>query len=363
MKKIHFKRWQMKKLLIWFIAVVTLGGGYICYATHSLYSDKTAEKRYWNRAMEEVDEELGTNDLSQIYPNATQVYTGTYLESIREINMQGSCFRVITSVWFRWKGDNSLDMIHNFHVYNGSINSLSVVKDEVVDGWHYQRARADITVNKDFRTVRFPMESHQLRYYIEPDHSADRVVLMEDGDNSAINGNISVPGFYVVRNDCAVRAVAYDTSYGEPNAENDVTSEFMSQVELNRTGLGLYAKCFIALFVTSLWVFITMLLCTFHRVDPLSMIPAALFGTVVNIMVGASLMPYSTNVGLLEYVNVWGILTIIAGALTIININRIRSKYNDNNFAMLFGRITSFTLMLIVILGHILMPLSAHLAA
>lgn len=33
MKKLTFKRWQMKKLLLWFIAVVFLGGGYICYAT------------------------------------------------------------------------------------------------------------------------------------------------------------------------------------------------------------------------------------------------------------------------------------------------------------------------------------------
>lgn len=65
----------------------------------------------------------------------------------------------------------------------------------------------------------------------------------------------------------------------------------MTQLEINRSGLGLYAKCFIALFGTSLWVFITMFLCTYHRADPLSMIPAALFGTVSNIMVGTILSP------------------------------------------------------------------------
>ena len=133
-------------------------------------------------------------------------------------------------------------------------------------------------------------------------------------------------------------------------------------MEINRSSLGLYAKCFVALFGTSLWVFITMLLCTYHRVDPLSMIPAALFGTVSNIMVGANMLPDSLEIGLLEYVNAWGILTIIAGALTIININRIRTKYNDNEFAALFGRIMSFTLMFIVVLGHILMPVSAYMA-
>ena len=146
------------------------------------------------------------------------------------------------------------------------------------------------------------------------------------------------------------------------NSDDEITSEFMTQFEINRSGLGLYAKCFIALFGTSLWVFITMFLCTYHRVDPLSMIPAALFGTVSNIMVGANLLPDALEIGLLEYVNAWGIFTIIAGALTIININRIRNKHGDNQFAALFGRVMSFTLMFIVILGHILMPLSAYMA-
>lgn len=46
MNNLKFKRWQMKKLLLWFIAVVFLGGGYICYATHSLYNDKTRTLRH-----------------------------------------------------------------------------------------------------------------------------------------------------------------------------------------------------------------------------------------------------------------------------------------------------------------------------
>ena len=352
MRKTVFQKWQMKKLLLWFLAVVAIGGGYICYATYSLYNDKVAEDYYWQSAMVDSAASYG----------GTEAVTGTYIESIREINMRSSYFRVIASVWFRWQGDSSLDLIHNFHVYNGTVNSMTVVKDEVVGGENYQRARVDITVNKDFWTVRFPLESHQLRFYIEPNYSADTVRLVSDSENSAVNPNLSTPGFYMVRSGNAIHTVKYNTSYGEPDAKNDVTSEFMTQMEINRTGLGLYAKCFIALFGTSLWVFITMFLCTYHRVDPLGMIPAALFGTVSNIMVGANLLPDSLNVGLLEYVNVWGIMTIIAGALTIININRIRSKHNDNQFAALFGRLISFTLMFIVVLGHILMPLSAYLS-
>lgn len=361
MKNIVFQRWQIKKLLFWFLSIIIIGGGYISYATYQLHNDKSAESSYWQNAM--TDPNINDEFVQSVSKDATHVYTGTYMESLKEVNMRSSYYRMVCTVWFRWQGDESLDMAHNFFVYNGTMNKIEYLKDEVVDGWNYQQCRMDVTVYKNFWTKRFPLESHQLRFYIEPTYSVDRVILEQDGENSSINPNLNVPGFELVRSDTSTFTNISNTSYGEPGIEKStINSEFMTQLELNRNGLGLYTKCFIALFGTSLWVFITMFLCTYHRVDPLGMIPAALFGTVSNIMVGANLLPDSLQVGLLEYVNGWGILTIIAGALTIININRIRNKYNDTKFAALFGRIICFTLVAVVILGHILMPLSAYLS-
>ncbi len=359
MKRVVFEKWQIKKLLAWFLGFVIIGGGYICYTTYTLYRDKSAEEYYWQKNM--LDREAEAIGAQQVGAETTRVFTGTYLESVKEVALRSSYYRVVCSIWFRWKGDDDLDMVNNFHIYNGTTNKLEVMEDTMINGWHYQRCRLDVTVNNDFWTVRFPLESHQMRFYIEPNMPAKRVTLEKDGDNSSYNPNIGIPGFYIVRHDTAEFTQVYDTSYGK-NSDDEITSEFMTQLEINRSGLGLYAKCFIALFGTSLWVFITMFLCTYHRVDPLSMIPAALFGTVSNIMVGANLLPDALEIGLLEYVNAWGIFTIIAGALTIININRIRNKHGDNRFAALFGRVMSFTLMFIVILGHILMPLSAYMA-
>ncbi len=358
MKRVIFEKWQIKKLLMWFLMFVIFGGGYICYTTYTLYNDKSGEEYYWQKNLIDSNRETA----KWLGGKATHVYTGTYVESIKELALRNSYYRVVCCVWFRWKGNDDLDMLSNFHVYNGTMNKLDVMEDTTIDGWRYQRCRIDVTINNDFWTVRFPLESYQLRFYIEPNVPSNIVVLEEDEGTSSYNGNMGIPGFYILRHDTAEFTQVYGTSYGKTNKDSEVTSEFMTQMEINRSNLGLYAKCFIALFGTSLWVFITMLLCTYHRVDPLSMIPAALFGTVSNIMVGANLLPDSLEIGLLEYVNAWGILTIIAGALTIININRIRTKYNDHEFAALFGRIMSFTLMFIVVLGHILMPVSAYLA-
>lgn len=361
MEKKTFQKWQVRKLLFWFLAVIIFGGVYLTYTCWDLYNDKASEEYYWQSAMN--DDAQVPEHITQISKNATHVKVGTYVETLKEINMKSSSYRVVTKVWFKWTGDDDLDMINNFHVYNGTVNKLNVMKDEVINGEHYQVATLDVSVFKNFWTKRFPLESHQLRFYIEPDYSIERVVLEGDMENCAVNPNLSIAGYDLLRSDCANYTNVYNTTYGEPGIKEALaTSEFMTQMELNRDSFGAYLKCFIALVGTSLWVFITMILCTFHRVDPLGMIPAALFGTVTNIAVGANLLPDALHTGLLEYVNIWGIFTILVGALTIININRIRNKYNDNRFAVLYGRIITFTVIFMVLLGHILMPMSAYMA-
>lgn len=360
MEKKVFQKWQIKKLVFWILILLIIGGSYLGYTTWTLYQDKAAEEDYWQNAMSEQikDKEY----VAKISRDAIPVTTGSYVESIKQIDMKNSSFRIVAKVWFKWNGDADLDMANNFHVYNGTINSVTIQKDEIKDGKYYQLCSVDVSVFKNFWTKRFPLESHQLRFYIEPNYTIDKVILKADKENCAVNPSLSSAGYELKRYDNAVYTNEYVTSYGEPGIHKaSVTSEFMTQIELNRDSFGLYLKCFIALFGTSLWVFITLFICTFHQVDPLGMIPAALFGTVSNIMVGANLLPDALETGLLEYVNIWGIFTILIGAFAIININRIRNKNKDNKFATLYGRIITFILLFIITLGHILMPVAAYM--
>ncbi|MCP1102711.1 hypothetical protein M2454_002025 [Aequitasia blattaphilus] len=360
MQKVTFQKWQVKKLVTWFVLILIIGGSYLCYSTWQLYNDKAMENTYWNNELTDTPEEQ--ERIEKLSENATKVKVGTYVESLKEINMKSSYFRIVGKVWFSWEGDPDLDMVNNFHVYNGTMNSKVVEKDITEGNMHYQLCKIDVSVFKNFWTKRFPLESHQLRFYIEPSQVIDYVVFVEDEGHSTVNPSFSIAGYNLIRYDHGVHTNEYNTTYGEPGVEKGaITSEFLTQIELNRDSLGTYTKCFIALFGTALWVFITMFLCTYHRVDPLSMIPAALFGAVSNIMVGANLLPDALEIGLLEYVNVWGILTILGGALVVININRIRTRYNDNKFAALFGRIITFELVFIVLLGHVLMPMAAYM--
>ena len=91
------------------------------------------------------------------------------------------------------------------------------------------------------------------------------------------------------------------------------------------------------------------------------MIPAALFGTVANIMVGANLLPDALQAGLIEFVNIWGVMMILMCAIVIININRIRKKYEDREFSQYYGRILFYIILILTLLGNILLPVCAYL--
>ncbi|MEG0565727.1 MAG: hypothetical protein RR590_05845, partial [Hungatella sp.] len=211
-------------------------------------------------------------------------------------------------------------------------------------------------------TRRFPLDSQQLKMYLESSYPVTKVVFLPDTENSKLNTNLNISGYGVRRYTNGVINFQYDGTHGDPELTEAVyTSEFVTALEINRDSWGTYVKCFIALLGTTIWVLITLFINTYHRIDPLGMLPAALFGTVSNIMVGANLLPDALEIGLLEYVNFWGIFTILAVAFSVININRIRNKYEDKEFAGAFGRLMFWTILILILAGHILLPISAYM--
>lgn len=359
MKLKEMEKWQLKRL-IFSLLVVGLGGIiYLIFTTTTLHNDRMNEEVSWKTGFDSTDKAKAT--VEKYAGNATHVTTGSYIENIKEINLKSGSYRLEMLVWFRWTGDNELDMANNVRFYKGTMNKMSIVKDSHEGDENYQLLRCDVSFTKNYWARRFPLESHQLRMYLESQYPVDRVMLDADKENSGLNPNLSIVGYDVKRSEVGSMAMSYDNSHNDPDYPDDgiTTSEFVTALEIVRDGWGLYLKCFIALAGTTTWVLITLFLSTYHRVDPLSMIPAALFGTVSNIMVGANLLPDALQTGLLEYVNIWGIFTILAVAIAIININRIRNKYEDRAFAGLYGKIMFYTILVLILAGHILLPLSA----
>ncbi len=362
MKFKNMEPWQKKKLVSNFLIVLVIGVIFLSYTTTTLYQDKMGEEYYWNNALT-VPSDI-QSDVDKFSTNAVRVETGTYVTNLKEVNLKGSNFRVSFLLWFKWKGNDDLDMKNNFRVYKGYMNKMEVIKDEKVGDMNYQQVRCDVTVTKEYWTVRFPLESHQLRVYVESNYLVDEVLLIPDTEASGINPNLGIAGYEIDRHATGSYAIRYNTNFSDPKLPEDgnqVSSEHVTALQINRTDAGLYIKCIVALVGTLTWVLITLYICTYHYVDPLSMIPAALFGTVANVMVGANLLPDALQAGLVEYVNFWGVSMILMAAVVIININRIRKKFEDKDFSKTYGRVMFFTLLTYVLAGNILMPICAFM--
>lgn len=354
--------WQKKKISHWFLfftitALVFIGA--VC--TH-MNMEKSSVLIEYKNALENDEESIALKE--KVSQNAVPVKVGTYVESIKAISFKECNFRTSFIVWFRWEGDAELDFQGDaFRIYNGLINKKELMQDYHKNGEHYQEFRMDVTVSKSFNIARFPLGSQILKFYIEPNtYMADEVVIVPDKENSGVNQNLSISGYSLVQNDVAEHIIVYPNDMNQPDlTEPRVSSELMTIMEVNRSDWGLYMKCFIALLGTTVWVFIVLYVCANHKVNPLGTIPSALFGTVGNLMIGANLLPDMVEVGLVEYVNIFGVMIVLFGALSIININRIREYKENTEFAKLYGRVMFYTLLVICLLGQTIIPISAYM--
>lgn len=354
-------RGHKKRLAATFSIYVVVGLFILASFSLTLVNERLQARDKWSFYLTDKPEDAAL--AQELSINATPIRVGTYIENLREINMKSSYYRVEFMVWFNWEGDAGIDPANNFRVYKGLVNKKTIIKEAHENGNNYQLVGMDVTVSKNFDTVRFPLESHQMRLYVESTIPIQQVVYVPDREGSGINPSLTISGFEFLRHDVGSVAFLYDSIHGDPGlSDYMMASELVTMFEINRANFGLYFKCFIALVGTITWALIAMFLSSQHHVDPLGMIPGALFGAVANIMVGANLLPDALDTGLLEFVNIWGIYTILAVSIAIINVNRIRSKYGDNDFAHYYGTIMFYAILVFTAAGHIILPLSAYIS-
>lgn len=363
----HMEKWQRNRLFGSIAAIVLIFGVFLSVTCYQLYADKVDEDYYWEERLQvDSDDVLKVAEYSK---NATVVDTAVYLEQVRSVDIKNSQFEVVLTVGYRWEGHNEdIDFTDSDMVrfYKGTIKNMHVVDEFHEGNIHYNQVRYDLVINKQYWTPRFPLESHQMRIYIEPKEGVNEVVLIPNEEESYTNPSLGITGFEMTRFAVGQDIIGYEGNLLNPEFDNydDSTqykTEVMTQFEINREGIGLYIKCFIAMYGTTAWILLCLYICTFRRVDPLGMIGAAFFGSVSNIMVGANLVPDALQMGLLEYGNLFGVGIIIAGTSVVISINAIRKERGNEKFAQYYGRIMLIIFMTLVIIGNFALPMTAWL--
>lgn len=330
----------------------------LVYFCTSLFLDVRKNNKDWFENLTISSEE--TAEIEELSKDAQEVTVGTYVENLRRMDFKNYDYRLDIMIWFNWEGDSELNPAENFRIYKGIINDISIIDERYEDGVNYQLVSLDVSISKDYHTKRFPLESHQFRYYIESNSPIEEVLFVADRTNSGFNEGLSITGFKYKRFGITEKAYTYQSTHGDPHAKDtQTTSEVMAAFEINRTDFGLYLKCFIALYATMIWMLISLFVCTYHHVDPLSMIPGALFGAVGNIIIGTNLLPDSSGAGLLEYANIYGVIMILFATGAIISINRVR-ELQDERYSKYYGRFLFYLITAFAIIGEIIIPLFAY---
>lgn len=347
---------QRTKILSWFLFFTVSAFLFLTHAVYTLQKEKKTASNEFNAVTYVLPEEK--EHFRQLRQTAIPVTTGTYVETIKDISLKNSSFRIEFLVWFRWEGDQKITFLNNnLQIHNGTINKLETVENYHEDSLHYQKLRVDATIGKKFEVSCYPLGCQTLSFYLSPvTYTADEVVLIPDQIYSDVNTNLSASGYSLLKTAVGYQIKQNLNTMGNPGlSEPKEISCFSTGMLLQRNSWGLFIQCFIALFGSVIWMLIMLYICAHHHVDPLLTLPPTLFGAISNLIVDTNLLADMVNFGLIEYMNLYGILIILAATLSIIQINRIRSHTPDHTYTDTFGHIMFYTLFVLSIAGMGLM--------
>ena len=278
------------------------------------------EKDHANRnhalRMSPTDVEPGKTPPDPLPSNTdfTEVNIGLYLEGIENLSVRDSHWSPTFYLWFRWKGDKSLDPGKNFRLVDAKIDKKELITDySSADGNNYQLYKLIARNSKFFNTTRVPLDDHMLNIYVE-DSVNDVSKLRYVVDMSTeVSSRVKIPGYNITGFSTVVKPHTYKTTYGDPRLANNsraTFSEFNFALTIKRSGIAIYLKLFIGLFAG---VLLTM--CSFFirpsDTGPRYALPsAAYFGVIANAYMTNSLLPPSSSFGLSDLATGIGLFTI-----------------------------------------------------
>lgn len=246
--------------------------------------------------------------------NFTEVNIGVYLEGIENLSVRDSNWTPTFYLWFRWKGDKSLDPGKNFRLVDAKVDRKELVDAYTGDdGVNYQIYKIISRNSKFFNTTRVPLDDHMLNIYVEDsvnDVSKLRYVV---DPATQVSSRVKIPGYNITGFSTVVKPHTYKTTYGDPRvADNTRTtfSEFNFALTIKRSGIAIYLKLFIGLFAG-----VVLTMCSFFirpsDTGPRYALPsAAYFGVIANAYMTNSLLPPSSYFGLTDLVTGIGLFTI-----------------------------------------------------
>ena len=309
---------QHRKLLlkIWVVAVAVTYLALGVLAVFTIESEKRTANRNHQLRMDANSVEPGRTPPDPLPANGdfTSVNVGVYLDGIDNFSIKDSYWTATFYVWFRWKGDKSLDPGKAFQLVDAKIEKKELQDSySGADGVNYQCYKVVAKMTKFFNTTRVPLDDHMLNIYIE-DSARDVTQLRYVADSAAnVSSRVKVPGYDITGFSSVVKPHSYKTTYGDPRmalGKNTTFTEYNFALTLKRAGIGVYVKLFIGLFAGVLLTIGSFFIRPSDTGPRFGIPSAAYFGAVANTYLVNSMLPSSGQFGLADFVTGIGLFTI-----------------------------------------------------
>jgi hypothetical protein len=257
----------------------------------------------------------------------TEVQVGAFILRLRNVSPRDASYDVDMWMWFRWSGSEIRPDL-TFELANGIITNTPVSQVEEDMGMNYATMRVQATIFHDFDVRRFPMDDHQITIQIE-DSQLDEasLIYVADVEATAIDPQVAVPGWDVIKQEPFVESHVYNTSYGLRSSDTNTAtySRMTIPIDLERTGFGTLFKSF----WVSLLAVILGLLAFLVKSDDLDarfgMGVGSIFAASANAFILSDTLPQTNFITLAEQVNLIAVGIIFMSVF--ISIWSLRLRY------------------------------------
>ena len=293
----------------------------------------------------------------------TKVNVGVYLDGIESLSIKDSYWTATFYVWFRWKGDKTLDPGKTFQLVDGKIEKKELQDAYAgADGINYQCYKVVAKLTKFFNTTRVPLDDHMLNIYIE-DAARDVAQLRYLADDSTnVSSRVRIPGYQVTGFASVVKPHTYKTTYGDPRLSQDkhtTYSEYNFALTIKRAGIGVYLKLFIGLFAGVVLTIGSFFIRPSDTGPRFGIPSAAYFGAVANTYLVSSLLPSSGQFGLADFVTGIGLFTISLCVLASLMSGYFFLRTEEKDLSRELDRVSWMAIGLGFLIINIVLPIAA----
>ncbi|MDX2132781.1 MAG: hypothetical protein SFY69_12095 [Planctomycetota bacterium] len=249
----------------------------------------------------------------------TPVRAGIFIVQLTEPDLRAGTFQSVFWLWFRWRGDESLNPMQKFEVVGGQVESLDNEDARTHDGEHYQIARVRATIRQTFDIARFPQDAHDLRVAVEETTaSVSGIVYVPDELNSRLEPGVTLSGWTIGAPRVEAGEKLYASNFGDPALPSESESSyamFSIVVPVARPGLGYTLKLFWSMYLS---VFVALVA---FWIKPTDLDPrfglgiGAVFAAMASAYVISSTLPDSNQVTIADRVVMWSIAFIVVSLI------------------------------------------------